>query len=368
MVRSADILEKIRQIPLVLLILVIAVGAIGVLMQYSAAGGAMHPWAAPHLMRFSIGVVLMLGVALIPLSWLMKGSYFAYGGCLLLLIFVEVMGHIGGGAQRWIALGPLNLQPSEMTKLAVILMLARYLHAFPPMQYPGLKYLFVPLALLAMPAVLILKQPNLGTTLIIIAVSGWILFASGVRLRYFIIVIVMGLAAAPVAWQFLHDYQKQRVMTFLDPSQDPLGSGYNITQSMIAIGSGGINGKGFLKGSQAQLDFLPEKQTDFIFTMLTEETGFIGGVVVLGLFTLLIWFALGVALRSRNLFGSVVAHGIAAMLFFHMFVNTAMVMGMLPVVGLPLPLLSYGGSMQLAIMLGFGLLMNAWINRDEKVK
>ncbi|MFO1241588.1 MAG: rod shape-determining protein RodA [Rickettsiales bacterium] len=368
MIRSGDILGKLRQIPLLALIMILAVGTIGVLMQYSAAGGDMRPWAAPHLARFAAGVFIMIAVAMVPLKWLMRGSYFFYGGCLLLLVFVEVMGHMGGGAQRWIALGPLNLQPSEMTKLAVILMLARYLHAFPPLQYPGLKYLIVPVGLVIMPAVLILKQPNLGTTLIIMAVTGWILFAAGVRLRYFIIVITLGLAAAPVAWHFMHDYQKQRVMTFLDPSQDPLGSGYNITQSMIAIGSGGINGKGFLKGSQAQLDFLPEKQTDFIFTMLTEETGFIGGLTVLGLFTLLIWFSLGVALRCRNLFGSVMAQGVAAMLFFHMFVNTAMVMGMLPVVGLPLPLLSYGGSMQLSIMIGFGLMMNAWVNRDEKVK
>lgn len=366
--RTGDIAEKIRQIPLLMLIIVFALGTAGIVMQYSAAGGNMHPWAMPHLVRFIFGLFLMLAVALFPIRWLMKGSYFFYGGCLLLLLFVEIMGHMGGGAQRWIALGPLNLQPSELTKLAVILMLARYLQAFPPLTHPGLKYLVVPVALVLMPAVLILKQPNLGTTLIIVAVTGWILFAAGVRLRYFIIVIVLTLAAAPVAWHFMHGYQKQRVMTFLDPSQDPLGSGYNITQSMIAIGSGGINGKGLLKGSQAQLDFLPEKQTDFIFTMLTEETGFIGGLTVLGLFTLLIFFALGVALRSRHLYGSVIAHGIAALVFFHMFVNTAMVMGMLPVVGLPLPLLSYGGSMQLTIMLAFGLLMNAWVNRDEKVK
>ena len=348
--------------------LVIAVGMVGLAMLYSAAGGHIRPWASAQGLRFAVGLVAMLVIAVIPIHFWLKYAYFFYGGALLMLIVVDVIGHIGMGAQRWVAVGGVTIQPSELAKLAVILALARYFHRLPPLKHPGVLHLVPPILMVALPAVFILRQPNLGTTTVVAAVSGWIAFAAGVRMRYFIIVLVTVLTALPVVWELMHDYQRQRVMTFLNPEADPLGSGYNITQSMIAIGSGGVAGKGFLNGSQGQLDFLPEKQTDFIFTMLTEEFGFLGGMLVIGAYSGLIIYAIAVSTRCRHLFGTLVAQGIAAVLCLHFTINIAMVMGLIPVVGIPLPLLSYGGSVMITVLLGFGLLFNVWGHRDEKLR
>jgi rod shape determining protein RodA len=286
----------------------------------------------------------------------------------LLLIAVEVMGHIGMGAQRWISLGGVKLQPSELAKLTVILALARYFHHFPPSKYTGVHYLLLPAVLLAIPVVLILKQPNLGTATLLSGIAVWMLFAAGVHWRYFAIGLVCLAVALPVGWQHMHDYQKRRVMTFLDPESDPLGAGYNITQSMIAIGSGGLAGKGLMQGSQTQLDFLPEKQTDFIFTVLSEEFGFMGGALLILSFTAMVLYIIGIGYRSVSLFGTLVAHGIAAMLTLHLFINVGMVMGILPVVGIPLPLFSYGGSIMISILCAYGFAMNAWVYRDTRLK
>jgi rod shape determining protein RodA len=306
----------------------------------------------------------MLVIALTPANFLLRYAYVIYALCLMLLIGVEVMGFIGMGAKRWVDIGGVNLQPSELMKLATILALARYFHSinFQDINRPLL--LLPPIMLIMVPAAFILRQPNLGTATILIAVGSIIAFMAGVKARYFIVIIALGLLAAPVGWHFLHDYQKQRVMTFLHPEEDPLGAGYNIMQSMIAIGSGGFFGKGFMHGSQGQLDFLPEKHTDFIFTMLAEEFGFLGCFVILSLYMMLIGYGIAIGLRCRHVFGSLLAVGVSAMLFTHILINMMMVMGLIPVVGVPLPLLSYGGSIMISILMGFGLMQNAYVHRD----
>ncbi len=358
----------LARINLGVLVLVLFLSAAGLLMLYSAAGGAWRPWAWSQFVRFIPGFIVMMGLIFIPADWVFRGAYPFYGFCLLLLIAVEIMGSIGMGAQRWLSLGGLNLQPSELMKLGLILALARYFHRIHPNEKPGILYLLVPLGLMAVPAALILHQPNLGTTAILLMTGVMVCFAAGVRWIYFITAGIAGVVALPVAWQFLHDYQKQRVLTFLDPDKDPLGAGYNIIQSIIAIGSGGLFGQGYLHGSQGQLDFLPEKQTDFIFTMFAEEFGFIGALVLIICYVLLMVYGLVIAARCKHRFGSLIAAGISSLLFLHLFINMGMAMGMLPVVGVPLPLMSYGGSSLLTMLIGFGLLLYVWANRNEEFR
>lgn len=367
-VQTAKIYRALTRINWPVLTLVLFLCLVGFMMQYSAGGGHFKPYAHSQLLRFVPGFLLMMALVFIPIETIFRYTYVLYFGCLALLVAVEIAGHIGMGAQRWIALGPINLQPSELMKIAAILALARYFSTIHPYERPSPLTLLMPVLILLAPAALILKQPNLGTASILMMVGGMMFLAAGVRWIYFLVVGGAGLTALPIAWQFMHDYQKQRVLTFLDPEKDPLGAGYNIIQSVIAIGSGGFFGKGFLKGSQGQLDFLPEKQTDFIFTMLSEEFGFVGSGLVIFCYTLLILYALGIALSSRNRFGALAAVGISAMLFLHMFINIGMSMGMLPVVGVPLPLLSYGGTMLVTMLIAFGLLLNIWAHRDVQFK
>ena len=271
------------------------------------------------------------------------------------------------GAQRWIDLGVVQLQPSELMKIALVLALARFFHGFSYEEVGNPLNLLVPLLLIALPAVLVLRQPDLGTALMMLAGSGAIFFLAGVRIWKFMLVIAAGLGAIPIAWQFLRGYQKQRILTFLDPESDPLGSGYHILQSKIALGSGGMFGKGFLKGSQSHLNFLPEKQTDFIFTMLAEEFGMVGGLAMLGLYVLTIGYGFAIAIRCRSQFGRLVAMGVTTTLFLYLFINVAMVMGLIPVVGVPLPLISYGGTAMLTMMIGLGLLLGVSIHRDVRI-
>lgn len=367
MSRKLSFSQRIQEVNWFFIGLVMFLAGIGIIMMLSAGGGNFRELAMPQLIRLILGVGLMMGVALTPQAILYRYAYVIYFLGVLALVAVDIMGHIGMGAKRWINLGGMNLQPSEFMKLAVILALARYFHSKHIDDIRRFVFLIPPVLMLVIPAVLILRQPNLGTTIVTVSVGGVICFAAGVRLRYFIGAITAVVLAAPVAWQFMHDYQKRRVLTFLDPSQDPLGAGYNILQSMIAIGSGGMFGKGFLKGSQGQLNFLPEKHTDFIFTMFAEEWGFIGSMVLLGLYALLMAFGIFTAINSRNNFGSLVAIGVTFLIFIHLFINMAMVMGMVPVVGLPLPFLSYGGSIMFSAMIGMGLLLNSHINRDKQL-
>lgn len=348
------------------IVLVMAVIAgIGLAMMYSAGAEDNAPYFSQQLARFSFAFVVMLMIAVIPMRMLLDYAYIIYFLCLLVLAVVDVAGHIGMGAQRWVKLGGVNLQPSEFMKLAVILVLARYFHNSHQDDVKRITFLIIPLLLIALPAFFILRQPNLGTTTILVVVGLIMCFLAGVQWRYFTLGIISVVTAAPVLWHFMHSYQKRRVLTFLDPQQDPLGAGYNILQSMIAIGSGGLLGKGYLQGSQSQLNFLPEKHTDFIFTMFAEEFGFFGSITLLLLYMLLLSAGMLVAIRSRSTFGAMVAAGVVALLFIHILINCAMVMGMLPVVGVPLPLMSYGGSIMLSSVFAVGLLLNAYVHREE---
>jgi len=349
------------------LLLVLLLSGYGLMMQYSASGGDPFMFAIPQASKWLVGMVCFLGIAMMPTRSLLHTSYLFYGICVVMLVVVEVMGMMGGGAQRWVNFGLFTLQPSEVMKLGVIVALARYFHSATLDGTRHVLVLVVPVLLVALPAVLILLQPNLGTATILAMVAYVMCFMAGIHWWYFAATITSVVASVPIIYQFLHPYQQKRVMTFLDPSSDPLGSGYNIIQSKIAIGSGGFFGKGLLQGSQGQLDFLPEKQTDFIFTMLAEELGFFGAFVLLVLYGMVLWFALMLAVRTRHAFGRMIATGVAALLFVHIFINMAMVMGMIPVVGVPLPFLSYGGSFMIATLAACGLLMHVYINREANL-
>jgi len=343
----------------------LCIAMFGIMMMVSAGGGNWQLYAAPQFIRLVGALGCMVVIAFIPMRVLLRYSYMVYALFLVVLIGVDVAGHIGMGAQRWLKVGIFNVQPSEFMKLALILALARYFHQLQPEDIRRFNFLIPPLLMIALPAIFILRQPNLGTTAILVMVGVSLLFLAGLQWRYIITIAVGALASAPVAWHFLHDYQKRRVITFLDPEKDPLGAGYNILQSMIAIGSGGFFGKGYLQGSQGQLDFLPEKQTDFIFTMLAEEFGFVGGMALLGLYLALVWMSFTVALRSKSTFGAMISAGVGMSLFIHVMINCAMVMGLIPVVGVPLPLLSYGGSITVSTVLAVGLLLNACAHRNQ---
>jgi len=306
----------------------------------------------------------MIAISLIDIRIWMRYSYFFYSSTLFLLIIVELFGTVGMGAQRWLNFGYFNLQPSELMKITLILALARYFHGGSIEDVGRPMYLIPPLLMIGLPAALVFRQPDLGTSLLLVIASGAIFFTAGVRMWKFGVIIALGIGAMPVAWQFLHEYQKRRVLTFLNPESDPLGAGYHIIQSQIALGSGGIFGKGFMQGTQGHLRFLPEMQTDFIFTMLAEEFGMIGGLGLLTLYGLIIIYGFAMTLRSRNQFGRLVGAGVTTTFFLYVFINIAMVMGLIPVVGVPLPLISYGGTAMMTLLIGFGLLLSVWIHRD----
>ena len=359
--------EKIWQINWSLVFLTALISLIGFAMLFSAADGNADPWAKRQMLRFSVGLAMMLAIALVDIRFVFRYAYLMYFGALALLIAVEIVGTSGMGAQRWIDLKVIQLQPSELMKVAILLALARYFHGLSQEEIARPFYLVVPIAIALVPAALVLKQPDLGTTAMLLMVATAVFFCAGVRLWKFAVVGMLGLSAIPIAWQFLRPYQRQRVLTFLDPEIDPLGAGYHILQSKIALGSGGLFGRGFLQGSQSHLNFLPEKQTDFIFTMLAEEFGMIGGLVLLGLYAILLIYGLAIALRSRNQFGRLLAVGITCNIFLYVFINIAMVMGLVPVVGVPLPLISYGGTAMLTIMGALGLLMSVYVHRDVRI-
>jgi rod shape determining protein RodA len=361
--------EKLLQLNWSLVLLVTAVASIGFAMLYSAAHGSAEPWMNAQIKRFALGVVGMLILALIDLRYYMRFAYAFYAVAFALLVYVEFLGEIGMGAQRWIDLGFIQLQPSEMMKIALVLSLARYFHGV-DWEAVGKPWVLIPPTLLAVaPAGLVMKQPDLGTAVTLMIVGGAMFFAAGVRWWKFAIIIAVGIVGAYFAWNsnLLHDYQKARILTFLDPESDVRGAGYHIIQSKIALGSGGVWGKGFLQGTQSHLDFLPERQTDFIFTMFAEEWGLVGGVVLLTLYSLLVLYGVVIALRCRSQFGKMMAFGLSFNLFTYFFINTAMVMGLIPVVGVPLPLISYGGTAMMTVLGGFGLMMSAYVHRDTKI-
>lgn len=368
-IQSNDsVLERLQHMNWGLVILLFAIASIGFLALYSAAGGNFSPWASRQIMRFSIGVVVMFVIALIDVRFWYRMAWPAYWAGFALLLAVEIMGHIGMGAQRWIDLGFMKLQPSELMKIAVIMVLARYFHSATRDDMRRLTFLIIPAGLALLPMALVMLQPDLGTSLMLAMGAGAMFFIAGAPLWLFGVGFAAVAALIPLAWMFfMHDYQKQRVLTFLNPESDPLGTGYHIMQSKIALGSGGVEGKGFLNGSQSHLNFLPEKQTDFIFTLWAEEWGLTGGVFLLFLFGLVFLYGLWIAMRSRHNFGKYLALGMSINFSLYVFINIGMVMGLMPVVGAPLPLISYGGTSMLAALAGFGLMMSCNIYRDSKV-
>ncbi len=355
-----------------LALLLTAVAGAGFLMLYSVADGDIHLWARPQMIRFGIGLIGMFLIGLIHIHFWRGVAPFAYVGSLLLLVAVDLVGVSGMGAQRWIDLGFMRLQPSEMMKVALVMVLALYYDWLDPkkVSHPG--WVLLPIILTAVPVALVLKQPDLGTSILLAGGAAVVMFLAGVSLWYFISAGVVGAGAVAFViysrgteYQILKDYQYRRVETFLDPSIDPLGAGYHITQSKIALGSGGLNGRGYMEGTQSRLNFLPEKHTDFIFTTLAEEFGFIGSAGLLALYALIILFCMSSMLSNRDRFGALLTGGITATFFFFFAVNMAMVMGLAPVVGVPLPLVSYGGSAMLVLMGAFGLVQSAHVHRPR---
>jgi rod shape determining protein RodA len=343
--------------------LITCIAGVGAVSLYSVAGGSLDPWAETHVIRYSLGLGLLFGVALIDIKVWLRLAYPVYLVALALLVAVPVIGVESGGAQRWLQLGGINFQPAEFMKVALVLALARYYEWLPAKHISNPLALMAPVALILVPVGLVVMQPDLGTAVLFAAVGGGLLFLAGASWIYFVFGITAVLGAIPFVWQSLYDYQKARVMTFIDPGKDPLGAGYHILQSKIALGSGGVTGKGYMQGTQSQLNFLPEKHTDFIFTMFAEEMGFIGSLGLLSLYLLVLLAIIFMALRCRTQFARLVAAGVGITVFIYVFINVAMVMGLVPVVGVPLPLVSYGGTSMITLMFGFGLVLNAHVHR-----
>jgi rod shape determining protein RodA len=357
------LLTKLWRINWLFVVLLCLLAGTGYVALYSAGGGP-EPYAFRHGLRFGFSLVMMLSLAMIDIRFIARFSWPLYGVSLVLLVLVLKMGHVGKGAERWLELGPIQLQPSELMKVALVMALAAWFNRASWSRVGNPLFLIPPAAAVAMPVLLILKEPNLGTAFITAVVGASVFVAAGMRLWQ------MALLALPLpflgefAYKHLHDYQRARITTFLNPESDPLGAGYNIIQSKIALGSGGMWGKGFMQGTQAHLNFLPEKQTDFIFSIVAEEWGLVGALALLGLLLCIILGGMLIALRCRHQYGRLLAMGISVNIFMYVFVNVAMVVGAIPVGGVPLPLVSHGGSAMLTVMFAMGLLMSVHVHRD----
>ena len=359
--------EKLRHLNFTYFILISLLAMAGVMMLYSAANGRWDGWAVNHALRFALGFAVMFAASMVDIKLFLRYAYPFYFATLALLIVVEVAGYTGMGATRWIDLKFIKLQPSELMKIALVMALAKYFHTSTLQSIETVRGIVPPLMMALVPAALIMAQPDLGTAMMLLFTTGVILFAVGVQVWKFVALGGMAAVLMPIGWHFLHDYQKLRVLTFLDPERDPLGSGYHIMQSKIALGSGGVFGKGFLKGTQSHLYFLPEKHTDFIFTMLSEEFGLIGGVVIILVNMLILAYSYAFAMRTTSYFGKLLIIGLATNYFLYVFINIAMVLGLLPVVGVPLPLISYGGTVILSVCASFGVIMAVYINKDTNL-
>jgi rod shape determining protein RodA len=361
---SFDLTGKLFRIPWLYVLLLCVLAGIGYVALYSAGGGSPEPYATRHLLRFAFGLVVMIGVALIDIRFIARFSWLAYGVGIALLVLVLKMGHVGKGAQRWIELAGMQWQPSELMKLALVMAIAHWFHRASWERAGNPLFLVPPTLAVLLPVALILKEPNLGTAVITAVVGFSIFLGAGLRWWKVAIIVAGVVGATPLIYNHLHDYQRARIETFLNPESDPLGAGYNILQSKIALGSGGMWGEGFLQGTQGHLNFLPEKQTDFIFTLFAEEFGLVGGLTLLGLLGVIALAGMAIALRCHHQYGRLVALGISTNFFMYVFVNVAMVMGAIPVGGVPLPLVSHGGSAMIMVMLGFGVLLSVHVHRD----
>ena len=363
---------KLMHLNWALIILVTAIASAGFIMLYSVAGGSVDPWMSAQVKRFGLGMALMFTIALTPIWFWRNMSAAAFGLSIALLFAVEFFGATGMGAQRWIDLGFMRLQPSELTKITLVMALAAYYDWLPPKQTSRPLWVLLPVLLILLPTLLVLRQPDLGTALLLLIGGATVMFLAGVHWAYFATVVGSGVGAIVgvfqsrgTPWQMLKDYQYRRIDTFLDPSNDPLGAGYHITQAKIAFGSGGWTGRGFMQGTQSRLNFLPEKHTDFIFTTLAEEFGFVGASTLLVLYVLTIVFCVASALANKDRFSALLTLGIAMTFFLFFAVNMAMVTGLAPVVGVPLPLVSYGGSAMLVLLIAFGLVQSAHVHRPR---
>ncbi|TDL89120.1 rod shape-determining protein RodA [Meridianimarinicoccus aquatilis] len=355
-----------------LILLLSAIACVGFMMLYSVAGGSFQPWVEPQVKRFAVGMSVMFLVAMVPIRIWRNLSALGYLMALVLLVWVEFFGVVGMGAQRWIDIGFMRLQPSELMKITLVMMLAAYYDWLDVTKTSRPIWVIVPVALILLPVALVLKQPDLGTSILLLAGGGFVMFLAGVHWAYFAAVIAAGvglvsavLKSRGTEWQLLENYQFRRIDTFLDPASDPLGAGYHITQSKIALGSGGFTGRGFMQGTQSRLNFLPEKHTDFIFTTLAEEFGFVGGMSLLALYAAVIVFCVAAAMTNRDRFSQLLTLGVAGTFFLFFAVNMSMVMGLAPVVGVPLPLVSYGGSAMLVLLAAFGLVQSAHVHKPR---
>ncbi|MEO9864819.1 MAG: rod shape-determining protein RodA [Yoonia sp.] len=354
------------------IILLTAVSCAGFIMLFSVAGGSATPWMEPQVKRFGLGMALMLIVAMVPIWFWRNMAGVAYGVSLLLLIAVEFVGVERNGSQRWLDLGPMDLQPSELMKITLVMLLAAYYDWLPTNKTSRPFWVLVPVLMILLPTYFVLSQPDLGTSLLLIMGGATVMFVAGVHWAYFATVISAGVATVVAvlksqgqSWQILKDYQYRRIDTFLDPANDPLGAGYHITQAKIALGSGGWTGRGFMQGTQSRLNFLPEKHTDFIFTTLAEEFGFVGATSLLVLYVLIVFFCVASAVTNRDRFAALLTLGVAMTFFLFFSVNMAMVTGLAPVVGVPLPLVSYGGSAMVVLLIAFGMVQSAHVHKPR---
>ena len=359
--------QKINSIDYILLSCIFFLGVISVFAMYSSEGGEFLYYSKNHLTRFVIFFLMMIFFSFISIKFWHSIGYVFYIIVLALLIFASLYGVTASGSQRWINLYIFNLQPSELMKIAIIICFAKYYHRVQIDNVNNFKVLLIPIVILILPILLVLSQPDLGTS-ILIALSGVIvIWLSGVNIKYFIYSTLFLIISTPFVISILKPYQKLRILTFFDPDRDPLGAGYQIIQSKIAVGSGGFVGKGFLKGTQSYLEFLPEKHTDFIFTLFSEEYGFVGSLVLLLIYVIIIFRIILIGYTSRNFFSKLFCYGFGSAIFIYIVVNMSMVLGLLPIVGSPLPIMSYGGSSMLATMLGFSIVMSARIHQRELV-
>jgi len=359
--------DKIFSLDLIMVSCVLILGIISFFAMYSTDGGEFAYHTKSHIIRFFVFFFLFIMVSFFKINFWYNWSIPIYIAILGLLILVKFFGLTSSGSQRWLSLYFLNLQPSELMKISLILFLAKYYHRISSTDVNRIKFLLTPIIVLIIPVVLVVTQPDLGTAFLIGAGGAVVIWLAGVKMKFFAYMAVIFFSVTPVAISFLKPYQKSRILTFLDPSRDPLGAGYQITQSKIAIGSGGLFGKGFLNGSQSYLDYLPEKHTDFIFTLFSEEFGFFGSCLVLALYILITWRIISIGNGFRDTFGKLYCYSFGTAFFIYIAVNMGMVLGLIPIVGAPLPILSYGGSSMMAMMFGLGIVMSCRIHRDQPI-
>lgn len=362
--KSDGLIGKIVRLDWGIIIVVACVAAVGLGLLYSAAGGSWTPWAKGQIFNLLVCIVAMMILSVLNLKFIFRIVPILYIGGLVLLLLVETLGQVGMGAQRWLTIGGFRVQPSEFVKIATVLCLARYYHSMTIEQARRPITICIPLVILLIPTAFVLGQPNLGTAALILIGGASVIWMAGARLWIFVLTLVLLLSSMPIVWGQLHDYQKKRILTFLDPDNDPLGAGYNILQSKIAFGHGGLSGRGFLEGSQSQLRFLPEKHTDFIFTVLGEEFGLIGSLSVIALYSMFLVYGTIVAVTATSHFVRLAAMGLTITIFLYLFTNVAMASGLIPVVGIPLPLISYGGTSALTLCSCIGLLLNFRLNQN----